>query len=109
MTDAPGDSFWEVLEHLLDEPDIDQGTIMRFDCLRVNGEFAAAPHHTGSGVILKLSAERVQQLIGDGVAAPFAPAGRAFREWAHLDAAEPAEWLPLVEEAVAFARGRSVA
>ena len=107
MTEPQIDEFWGVVDHLLDEPDIDQGTLMRFDCLRVNGEFAAAPHHTGSGAIVKLPKGRVTELIAQDVAAPFAPAGKVFREWAHLVSEDPAVWRPLINEAIEFARGRT--
>jgi hypothetical protein len=105
MAESGGDRlFQERAAGWLAEPDIERGTIMRFPCLRVGGEFAAASHHLDGGLIVKLPAERVAGLIEDGVAVPFAPAGRPFREWAHVTLDEPELWDELIGEAVSFAR-----
>ena len=88
----------------LAEPDVERGTIMRFPCLRVGGQFAAASHRRDGGLIVRLPAERVAGLIEDGLAVPFAPAGRPFREWAHVTLDEPELWDELIGEAVSFAR-----
>ena len=104
MTDPAG-RFWRIADALMDDPGVDRGTLMRFDCLRVDGQFAAAPHHRDGSLVVKLSAERVATLIGDGVGEPFAPAGRVFREWALVRGGDDALWRELISEAVAFARG----
>lgn len=96
--------FWRLVDPLLDEADIDRGTLMRFDCVRVGGQFAAAPHHSEEGLIVKLPAARVAELIEERVAESFAPASRVFREWAHVRDAGPEVWQSLIDEAVAFAR-----
>ncbi|MDH3725287.1 MAG: hypothetical protein OER93_06035 [Thermoleophilia bacterium] len=105
VDESSKDRFWRLVDPLLGETDIDRGTLMRFDCLRVGERFAAAPHHGGDGLIVKLPEERVTDLIRSGVAEPFAPAGRVFREWAHVRGDATELWEGLIDEAVAFARG----
>ena len=50
-------------------------------------------------LIVKLSAERVAQLVQEGVGSPFAPAGRTFREWVALPTADRRLWGALLDEA----------
>ena len=110
MTDEPSAAetlFWALAEALqADDPGVTEGTIMRGRCLRVDGEFLALPNFKGSGMVVKLSRERVEALISEGVGRPFAPAGRVFREWVAIEKADPERWSALLQEGVALARGR---
>ena len=54
---------------------------MGFPCLRVNGDFFTSTDHRTGELIVKLSKDRVQDLIQNGTGQPFAPAGLVFREW----------------------------
>jgi hypothetical protein len=61
--------------------------------------------HTKTGeLIVKLSADRVSELVEAGSVESFAPNGRVFREWALVPDTDEAAWAPLVAEATAFAR-----
>ena len=99
--------FWEVAEPLMLEPDIQEGTVMGFACLRLNGEFLACPEHQSGDLIVKLPAERVRQLIDEGLGRAFAPAGRSFKEWVAVDDRDTRRWRGLLAEACVFARSRS--
>lgn len=96
--------FWNLADALMTEPDVEEGTIMGHDCLRVGGEFAAMPELKTGGLVVKLPASRVDELIAGGDGASFAPAGRVFKEWLFVEHFDEARWLDLIEEAVAFAR-----
>jgi hypothetical protein len=76
--------------------------MMGFPCLRVNDAFFASFDRKNEGVVVKLPSGRVSALITAGMATPFAPAGRAFREWAAIPRAEAANWRVLLEESLAF-------
>lgn len=77
--------FWELVEELqLEEPLVEEGTIMGGRCARVAGEFLALVDFKGSGLVVKLPRARVQELIEDGVGQPFAPAGKVFKEWVSI-------------------------
>jgi hypothetical protein len=103
MTEPPTDLFWEVSAAALTHSDVATGTMMGFPCLRVSGAFFASCDHRTGDLIVKLPRHRVQQLIAAGVARPFAPAGRTFREWVLIDDRDPARWARLIDEARAFA------
>ena len=106
MTDQPTDFFWEASAAALTRSGVVTGTMMGFPCLRVSGAFFASCDHRSGDLIVKLPRHRVEQLIAAGVGKPFAPAGRAFREWILIAGRDQARWAQLIDEARAFAAGQ---
>ena len=54
---APTDEsvFWELIEELqLEDPRVEEGTIMNGRCARVAGEFLGLVDYKGSGMVVKL-------------------------------------------------------
>ena len=96
--------FWELAAELrAEDPRVIEGTIMRGRCLRVGKEFLALVDYKGSGLVVKLPALRVKELIESGVGRPFAPAGRTFSEWVAIPERDRRRWRALLREGVAFA------
>lgn len=103
MTTDPSALFWSIVADLsADDPRIARGTIMGGPCARVAGEFLALVDFKGSGLVVKLPADRVQALVDEGVGRPFSPAGRVFREWVSVPEPDRARWTALLREGVAF-------
>ena len=99
--------FWELIEELqLDDPRVEEGTIMGGRCARVAGEFLGLVDFKGSGLVVKLPRERVQELIDQGVGQPFAPAGKVFKEWVSVAKRDRRRWRALLREGVAFVAPR---
>jgi hypothetical protein len=98
--------FWGLAEPLLTDPATSVGTLMKFPCLRANGAFFATCDHRTGDLIVKLPRDRVAQLIDDGLAHPFAPAGRTFKEWATIVERDEDTWRSLLAEAHAYAATR---
>jgi len=95
--------FWELIDELqIDDPRVEEGTIMGGRCARVDGEFLALVDFKGSGLVVKLPRERVQELIDQGVGQPFAPAGKVFKEWVGVPTRDRRRWRSLLREGVAF-------
>ncbi|HIF05758.1 MAG TPA: hypothetical protein EYQ64_02065 [Gemmatimonadetes bacterium] len=98
--------FWKTAEELMGRPDISEGTLMGFPCLRrVDGGFFATCDHRSGHLIVKLSRERVQEIITQGQGEPFAPAGRVFKEWALVEQRDTKKWQDLMDEAIQFVGG----
>lgn len=97
--------FWDLVEPLLGEPGIDEGTLMGFPCLRVNGDFFGTCDHRSGHLIVKVDRDRVVELIDSGLGQPFAPAGRVFKEWVLIERRDEDTWLALLAEARAFVGG----
>ncbi len=103
MAKTDEDVFWELIDELqVDDPRIEEGTIMSGRCARVDGEFLALVDFKGSGLVVKLPRDRVQQLIDDGVGQAFAPAGRVFKEWVSIPERNRRRWRSLLVEGIAF-------
>jgi hypothetical protein len=99
--------FWELIEELqLEDPRVEEGTIMNGRCARVAGEFLGLVSYKGSGMVVKLPRERVDQLIEQGIGQPFAPAKKVFREWVSVPKRDRRRWRSLLRESVEFVAPR---
>lgn len=85
------------------DPAVSEATMMGLPCLRLNGAFFAALDRTTSDLIVKLPADRVADLIAQGVGSAFAPNNRPFREWVAVTNPDRSIWADLLREAKAFA------
>ena len=98
--------FWDLAKPIMLTKNAQKGTMMGFPCLRTEtGKFFASLEKNSNDMIIKVPADRVKELIGSGVAEPFAPNGRTFKEWALVSLPEREVWHDLLEEALAFAEG----
>lgn len=94
--------FWDAAQPLLASGTAIEGTMMGTRCLRVGKEFLAMPHHKEAGLVVKLSKERVVELIDDGEGQQFAPAGKVFKEWVHVPSLDEDRWTELLNEGAGF-------
>jgi hypothetical protein len=97
--------FWAVADDIMAEGLAEEGTMMGTRCLRVDGEFFAMPEHRGGGLIVKLPAARVSELLAMGAGRAFAPSGRVFREWVLVPNHDDQTWADLMREARDFVAG----
>ena len=95
--------FWDLIDELRELDDrVEEGTIMGGRCARVSGEFLGLVGYKGSGMVVKLPSDRVDELVDQGIGQAFAPAGRVFREWVAIANPDRRRWSELLLEAVAF-------
>jgi hypothetical protein len=95
--------FWDLAVELQAEDDrVVEGTIMGSRCLRVGKEFLAMNHHKTDGLVVKLPAQRVTEIIDAGGGESFAPAGKVFKEWLAVTTIDEARWRELLREGIAF-------
>lgn len=103
MPQTDQDVFWELIEELqMEDPRVEEGTIMGGRCARVAGEFLGLVDFKGSGLVVKLPKDRVAELIDKGTGQPFAPAGKVFKEWLSVPKRDRRRWRSLLREGVAF-------
>lgn len=97
-------AFWELADDLIAEGKVEEGTMMGHHCLRSTqgGGFVATVERSSGDLVAKLPRERVDELIASGIGAPFAPAGRVFREWVAISAEHLDRWEGLVTESIGF-------
>lgn len=102
--DAARDLYDELTDDLLYDPAIGRATMMGFPCVRLAGRFLASYDEKAGCLVVKLTRERVAELIENGEGDPFAPAGKVFREWVSIPNVERELWQTLLAESVDFAR-----
>jgi hypothetical protein len=95
--------YWELAASLTQDPRVSQSTMMGLPCLRWDGRFFASLDRRNGDLIIKLAKARVTELVAAGLASPFAPAGRRFREWAAISAEQQSLWADRLREAQKFA------
>jgi hypothetical protein len=79
--------------------------MMGLPCLRIGGAFFASYDTRTGRLLVKLPESTVQELLAEGLAEPFAPAGRTFRQWAAIPAGRLDEWTGLLTAALDFVSG----
>lgn len=98
------EALFRQLADLLSDDDrrVTRSTMMGFPCLRVDGKFFACVEPATGNLIIKLSAERVSELVRTGSGRPFAPNGRVFKEWVACPAPARESWTDLLNEAKVY-------
>ena len=91
-------------DDLLYDPAIGRATMMGYPCVRLAGRFVASYDDKAGRLVVKLARDRVLELVENGTGDPFAPAGKAFREWVSIPTVDRTMWRTLLAEAVDFAR-----
>lgn len=95
--------FWDLAMELQAEDErVVEGTIMSSRCLRVGKEFLAMNHHKKDGLVVKLPAGRVAEIIEAGQGESFAPAGKVFKEWLAVTTVDEDRWRELLREGIQF-------
>lgn len=97
-------AFWDLATDYLASNDIEEGTLMGSPCLRLSGDFLATIHRKTGDLIVKLNAERTAELIEQGTAVAFAPAGRTFTEWVAIPSDDVEVWRAVLDEALRLRR-----
>lgn len=108
MDDDARSLYDELTDDLLYDPAVGRATMMGHPCVRLAGKFLASYDIKARSLVVKLSRDRVAELVEQGVGEPFAPAGKVFREWVAIPTVDRDVWQRVLAEAVDFAReGRS--
>lgn len=98
---SANDLFWALAEELMQNPAIEEGTMMGHRCLRLDGDFLAMLSSSDQ-LVVKLPAKRVGELVAEGVSDQFSPAGRVFKEWTAVADPDEKVWRGLLQESKVF-------
>jgi hypothetical protein len=89
---------------LLMEPGVEQSTMMSSPCLRYNGAFIGMMFSKGEGLIIKVSPERVNELIDAGEGTEFSFTKKRFKEWVIIPLEFEEDYDRYLYEALEYAR-----
>ena len=105
MSATPEEAFAPIVEELRDEPGVEEGTGFGSNPgLTVGGRIFAMVIR--GELVVKLPAERCDELVASGAARPFESGKRRMREWVALAGTPDRErWCALAGEARSFVRG----
>ena len=74
-------SYDRTVEKITREHGVEQSTMMKTPCLRYKGEFMAMMFERENALIIKISPQRVDQLIAEGKGREFNFTKKRFKEW----------------------------
>ncbi len=100
-------NYYRALEEISKVPGIEWGSLMKTPCLRYGGEFMAMIFEKEEALIIKVSPERVQDIISDGLGSEFNYTKKPFREWVLIPFKLEADYMKFLEEALAYVKKKS--
>lgn len=98
--------YAEAVVRLLETDGVELSTMMKMPCLRYRGEFIAMYFDKADALIIKVSPERVNQLIAEGRGVEFNLTGKRFREWVMIPVEHEARYGSLIREALDYAKSK---
>ena len=97
-------SYSKAVDALLIETGVEQSTMMKSPCLRYNGQFMAMMFDKEDALIIKVSPERVNELIASGKGMEFNFTRKRFKEWVLIPAEFEDDYEDYIRESLAYAK-----
>jgi hypothetical protein len=95
-------AFAEVVACLAAEPNVQEGTGFHNPGLKAGGKIFAML--VRGELVVKLPADRCDEILATRAAARFVIGRRTMREWVAIEHRDARHWVDVAEEALAFAR-----
>ena len=99
-------NFDEIASRMTEHEGVEISTMMGSPCLRYHGEFMTMMFDKADSLIVKVSADRVNELIEEGVGNEFNYTGKRFKEWVLIPLEFEDQYPDLVYEAMMYAKGK---
>jgi len=97
-------SFNNVANKLTKESGVEWSTMMKTSCLRYKGEFMSMMFEKKDALIVKLSPERVDELIASGEGLEFNFTKKKFKEWVLIPSRLEKQYEKYMREALEYAK-----
>lgn len=98
-------SYEQAIAAMLTKDGVEESTMMKTPCLRYKGAFLAMMFDKEDALIIKVSPERVNELIADGSGMEFNFTKKRFREWVLIPLEFQDEYVAYMNEALLYAQG----
>ena len=97
-------SYEQAVSALLTMDGVEESTMMKTPCLRYKGEFLAMMFDKEDALIIKVSPERVNELVSRGVGVEFNFTKKRFKEWVLIPLEFQDEYEAYIAEALSYAQ-----
>ena len=97
-------SYENAVINVTQEDGVEQSTMMKTPCLRYQGDFMAMMFDKEDALIIKVSPERVDELIADGKGLEFNFTKKRFKEWVLIPLEFEDEYESYIFESLAYAK-----
>lgn len=99
-------SYEQAIDAMLAIDGVEESTMMKTPCLRYKGAFLGMMFDKEDALIIKVSPERVNQLIADGNGMEFNFTKKRFKEWVLIPLEFQDEYAAYMKEALLYAQGK---
>ena len=100
-------SYQQAIMALLMEDGVEESTMMKSPCLRYKGQFLAMMFDKEEALIIKVSPERVNDLISSGKGMEFNFTKKRFKEWVLIPLAFQDDYEAYIREALSYAKQKT--
>ena len=97
-------SYQKAVTKLLQEEGVEESTMMKSHCLRYNGEFLGMMFSKANALIIKVSPNRVNELIANEQGLEFNFTKKKFKEWVMIPFESEKKYPAYLLEALAYAK-----
>lgn len=97
----------QVVNKIIQESGVEQSTMMKTPCLRYKGNFMAMMFDKEDALIIKVSPERVNELITAGKGKEFNFTKKRFKEWVLIPIEYEDEYESYIYESLEYAKRKS--
>lgn len=99
-------TYSKLAEAFAREDGVEISTMMGSPCLRYQGDFMAMMFEKQDSLIIKVSPERVDELIEEGKGLEFNFTGKRFKEWVLIPQELEERYEAMIEEALVYAKSK---
>lgn len=98
-------SYEQAISAMLTIDGVEESTMMKTPCLRYKGAFLTMIFDKEDALIIKVSPERVNELIAEGSGVEFNFTKKRFREWVLIPLEFQDKYAAYMNEALLYAQG----
>ena len=99
-------TYQKAAQKLVKAEGVNYSTMMKSPCLRYKGDFMAMMFERENALIVKLSPERVDELIVSGEGREFNFTKKRFKEWVLIPSEMERHYEKYMQEALAYAKSK---
>ena len=99
-------SYEKAVTIILAKEGVELSTMMKTPCIRYRGDFLAMMFDKENALIIKVSPERVNELITEGKGREFNFTKKRFKEWVLIDQEYEKDYGARLLEALEYAKGK---